>query len=201
MTDASAEKSARKKGRLLFFLAQLPYLILYVAAIALAAMTDSEPTEAAARWIWFIPAVALVSIYGGWQQGNAGTTMSSRGLFLLRQVLHWAALAVVIHFLFREDLQHFLNAETDGFVTIFLLGLTAMLAGVHADWKMGLFGAFLILTGVLIGWFDDNALKLTLGGIAIVAVVLTLLVRFKFMGKKTAKGADGGKTDAADAAS
>ena len=192
MNDATAGKSASKKGWLLFFLAQLPYLILYVAAIVLAAMTDSEPSEAAERWIWFIPAVALVGIVGGWQ-GHAGKTMQSRGLYLLRQVLHWAALAVVIHFLFREDLQHFLNAETDGFVTIFLLGLTAMLAGVHADWKMGLFGAFLILTGVLIGWFDDNALKLALGGFSAVAVLVTLVVRFKLMGKKKTKDADEGQ--------
>lgn len=189
MTDSNAEMSTRKSSRMRLFLTQLPYLILYVTTIVLAAMTDSDPSEAAAKWIWFIPAVALVAMVGGWRR-HAGENARSRALYLLRQVLHWTALAVVIHFLFREDLQHFLNAETDGFVTIFLLGLTAMLAGIHSDWKIGLFGAFVILTGVLIGWFDDNALKLSLGGGALVAVILTLMVRSKLKGLKKSSNKD-----------
>lgn len=194
MTEAEAKTSAGKTGRWLFFLRQLPYIILYVATIVLAGMTDSDPTEAAEKWLWFIPVVALVAIVGGWRY-NAGDTAKSRAVYLVRQLLHWAALGVVIHFLFREDLQHFLNAETDGFVVIFLLGLTAMLAGIHADWKMGLFGAFVIATGVVIGWLDDNALLLGLGGSAFVAVVLTLLVRSKVKGKGKSKDSRGGAAD------
>jgi hypothetical protein len=186
MNDAAAEKSARKKARLLFFLNQLPYLILYVATIVLVAMTDREPAEAAMKWLWFIPAVALVAIFGGWRS-NAGDSGKSKAIYLFRQFLHWAALAVVVHYFFTKDLLHFLNAETDGVVMIFLLGLTAMLAGVHADWKMGLFGAFLIFSGVAIGWFDDNALLLgLLGGGALLAVLLTLLVRAKVKSKGSA---------------
>lgn len=196
MNDAAAEKSAKKRARLLFFLNQLPYIILYVATIVLVAMTDREPTEAVMKWLWFIPAVALVAIVGGWKH-HAGDTGKSRAIYLLRQVLHWAALAVVVHYFFTKDLLHFLNAETDGVVMIFLLGLTAMLAGIHSDWKMGLFGAFLILSGVSIGWFNDNALLLSvLGGGALVAVILTLLVRTKVKARGKSGSASGSATEA-----
>ncbi|EIC20671.1 hypothetical protein [Thiorhodovibrio frisius] len=193
MTDAEAQKSAKKKARWVFFLNQLPYVILYATTIVLVAMTDREPTDVAMKWIWFIPAVALVAIFGGWKY-HAGESAKSRVFYLFRQVLHWAALAVVVHYFFTKDLLHFLNAETDGVVMIFLLGLTAILSGIHADWKMGLFGAFLIMSGETIGWFDDNAVLMGIvGGAAAVAVILTLLVRSRVTSrKKTKSDAAGG---------
>nr|WP_207161414.1 hypothetical protein [Rhabdochromatium marinum] len=181
-----------KKARLVFFLNQLPYIILYITTIVLVAMTDREPTEAVIKWLWFIPAVALVAIVGGWKY-HAGDTPKSRALYLVRQVLHWAALAIVVHYFFTKDLLHFLNAETDGVMMIFLLGLTAMLAGIHADWKMALFGGFLILSGETIGWFDDNAVLLgTVAGVALVAILVTLLVRAKFKSKHKTAGTTAG---------
>lgn len=200
MTEAEARKSAKKKARWIFFLNQLPYIILYIATIVLVAMTDREPTEAAMKWIWFIPAVALVAIVGGWKY-HAGESGKSRALYLLRQVLHWAALAVVVHYFFTKDLLHFLNAETDGVVMIFLLGLTAMLSGIHADWKMGLFGAFLIGSGVTIGWFDDNAVLLgILGGGAGVATILMLLIRSRVKSRSKSKDAPGAQDAAGEGA-
>lgn len=202
MTEATAnvEHSAGGKApvgvasnaaKLMFFLYNLPYLILYVTTVVLAAMTDADPSESSARWLWFIPAVALVAIAGGWKS-HAGDTLQSRGIYLVRQLLHWVALAVVIYFLFGDEMQHFLTSEIDGFVTVFLLGLTALLAGVHCDWKMALFGAFLLLTGMAIVWLEDNALLITLSSSAFFAIALTLLVIFKMKGKNQPKLAEPG---------
>jgi hypothetical protein len=70
---------------------------------------------------------------------------------VLRQVAHWGALLVVIHLLFEVDVQHFLRSETDGFIIVYLLGLASILSGLYLDWKMAVFGLFLIFSVVFAG--------------------------------------------------
>jgi hypothetical protein len=82
--------------------------------------------------------------------------------------------------LFQTDVQHFLRAETDGFIIIYLLGLASILSGLYLDWKMGVFGLFLIFSGVFIAYLDNNALLIAIGGIATLAVIGTILAWIKF---------------------
>ena len=152
-----------------------PYVVLYLIAIWLVAITDSEPERVGNLWQWFIPAIGLVATYGGWQRMRA----SGEGptAYLIKQVLHWVATLAVVLLLFWPTLQIYLNAETHGFVVIYVLGLAAVLAGVHTDWKMGLFGLFLVASGVGIAFFDDNAMLMTLIGSAILGVGLSVVIR------------------------
>jgi len=152
----------------------VPYVALYVVAVWLVAMTDSSPAEAAKLWLWFIPVVGLITIYGGWNRmRSTGTSISG---YLLRQILHWGATAGVLHLLFWPTVLVYLNSETHGFVDIYILGLSALLAGVYVDWKMGLFGLFLLGSGVGIAFLDDNAMLMTLTGLAVVGVGLSVLI-------------------------
>lgn len=160
-------------------MANLPYVAIYAIAVVLIAMTDHNPASAKPAWDFFIPLVGLVSALSGWSQ-HAGPTWETRARFVLRQLLHWGALLLVIKLLFLSDVQHFLRAETDGFVIIYLVGLTSILAGVYLDWKMALFGLFLIFSGVVIAFLDDNALLLAVGGTALIAVIVTAFVWIRF---------------------
>ncbi len=154
----------------------VPYAILYLVALGLVAMTSHDAAGTSTYWQVFIGLVALVSIIGGWRFG--GTSNDSRWTYLLKQVLHWGALVLVIQLLYTHNLQAFLNDEQDGFVTIYVLGLTAILSGIYLDWRMALFGAFLLLSGFGMAWIDDNAMAVSLiAAAAAIGFVFTLFIR------------------------
>ena len=115
----------------------------------------------------------------GWSQ-HAGDVWKTRLRYIVRQVVHWGALLLVVRLLFLPDVQHFLRAEDDGFVIIYLFGLSSILAGAYLDWKMALFGLFLIFSGVSIAFLDDNALLIVVGGTALIAVLVTAFVWIRY---------------------
>jgi hypothetical protein len=157
--------------------------VLYVVAVGLVAMTSHDAAGTSTYWQMFIPLIALVSIVGGWR--FAGQPGEPRWGYILKQVLHWGALVLVIQLLYAHDVQDFLNAEQDGFVTIYVIGLAAILSGIYLDWKMALFGLFLLLSGVAMAWVDDNAMLISLVfGAAAVAVAISLLIRHRVKHKE-----------------
>lgn len=166
------QRLARKR----FFAYNFPYLILYVLTIALVGWTMHNEEGAAKIWQFTIPVIALVSILGGWRRGGIGPGKHSA--FVFRQILHWAALVVVIQLIYLPSVQGFLNNEAYGFLVICLIGLTAVLSGVHFDWKMALYGAFVLFTGVLLAMLEDNMMMiLMVMGVGLVALTLSLVIR------------------------
>jgi hypothetical protein len=153
----------------------LPYGVLYAIGVVLIAMTDHNPASTQGTWDYFIPLVGLVATFSGWSH-HAGDIWQTRARYILRQVVHWAAVLLVIHLLFQSNVQHFLKAETDGFVIIYILGLAGILSGLYLDWKMALFGLFLIFSGVIIAFLDNNALLIAVGAAATIAVIVTAFV-------------------------
>jgi hypothetical protein len=162
-----------------FALSTLPYAALYGIAVVLIAMTDHDPASAKHAWNYFIPLVGIVSAANGWSR-HATDAGWDRLRYVLQQALHWGALLLVIRMLFLSDVQYFLRAEADGFFIIYLVGLTSILAGIYLDWKMALFGLFLIYSGVVIAFLDDNALLLALGGVATLALMVTAFAWIRF---------------------
>jgi hypothetical protein len=148
-----------------------PYILIYVVTIWLVGMTDSDAAKAGLYWQYFVPIIGLVSIIGGW-----GKRSESTARYLTEQVLHWGALSVVIYLLFLEPMQQFLNAESHGFVTAYMVGLAAILSGIYLDWKMAIFGAFIVGSAVAIGFLEDNAI-LIISGIAFLVIVFILVMR------------------------
>jgi hypothetical protein len=157
-------------------------------------MTAQDAAKMSTNWQLFIPVVALVSILGGWHW--AGTSAGQRWTYILRQVVHWVALIMVIRLLYAHAVQDFLNDEQDAFVTIYVIGLAAVLSGIYLDWKMALFGIFLLLSGVGIAWLKDNYLLLMLGmgGVSMVAVGWSLLIRGRSQGPEAGATGSGAMT-------
>ena len=160
-------------------LANLPYVVLYAIAVVLIAMTDHNPASTQGAWNYYIPLMGIVSAMSGWSR-HAGDEWKTRLRYIVRQVVHWGALLLVVRLLFLSDVQHFLRAEDDGFVIIYLFGLASIRAGAYLDWKMALFGLFLIFSGVFIAFLDDNALLLAVGGTALIALLVTALVWIRY---------------------
>jgi len=172
--DFPADTPSKSFSWVKLLLTVVPYVALYVVAVWLVAMTDSSPDQAGKLWLWFVPVVGLIAIYGGWHRMSvSGDSLPG---YLIKQILHWGATAGVLHILFWPTVLVYLNAETHGFVDIYILGLSAILAGVYVDWKMGLFGLFLVGSGVGIAFLDDNAMLMTLTGFAVLAVGLSVLI-------------------------
>ena len=177
----------RPKSRLgKLVVSTLPYVVLYAIGVVLIAMTDRNPASTQGAWDYFIPLVGLVATFSGWHH-HAGDIWQTRARYVLRQVLHWASLLLVIHLLFQSDVQHFLKAQTDGFVIIYILGLGAILSGLYLDWKMAVFGLFLIFSGVFIAFLDDNALMIVISGTATMAVIVTAFIWIRYQESREAQ--------------
>ncbi|WP_462321385.1 hypothetical protein [Halochromatium sp.] len=169
------DQQANKASWIKVLFVSLPYLALYIASIVLTAMTDADPERATELWKLFMPFVALVSLIGGWHGSGEGTR--EKAVYIGKQVLYWGAVLVVINLLFMGDTPHFLNAESQGFVVAYVLGLSALLSGIYIDWKMSVFGAFLILSTIGIAFLDDNAMLISVGGVAVAGIAVTLMLR------------------------
>jgi hypothetical protein len=170
-TTATQSGAAASPSWLGVLLVNSPYILLFIVTIWLVSATDNDAAKAGLYWQYFVPVVGLVSIIGGWAKRGE----SSAG-YLIKQVLHWGALSLVIYLLFLEPMQQFLNAESHGFVTAYMVGLAAILSGIYLDWKMAVFGAFVVGSAVAIGYLEDNAL-LIVSGVAFAAVVVILVMR------------------------
>jgi hypothetical protein len=173
----TSERSAatNRVGWSRVLMVSLPYLILYIGSIVLIAMTDSDPAKAIEYWKYFMPLVALVSIAGGWRY--SGATGKDKAAYIGKQLLHWGVVLLGIVLLFMGDAQHFLNAESHGFVVAYVLGLGALLSGIYLDWKMALYGAFLIASALGIAFLDDNAVMLSIGAVVIAGIAMALMLR------------------------
>ncbi|MEA3638612.1 MAG: hypothetical protein VBE63_01555 [Lamprobacter sp.] len=169
------DQQTAKSGWNKVLFVSLPYLALYVASIVLTAMTDSAPERATELWKMFMPFVALVSLIGGWRL--SGEETKDKAIYIGKQVLYWGAVLLVINLLFMGDTAHFLNAESQGFIVAYVLGLSALLSGIYIDWKMSLFGAFLIASTIGIAFLEDNALLISTVMAALAGIAITVVLR------------------------
>jgi Na+/melibiose symporter-like transporter len=171
MTSTPSEISHKSSWQRVL-LVNAPYILIYVLTVWLVALTDRDPATAARYWQYFVPVVGLVAVIGGWSRSR-----ESRSRYLTEQLLHWGSVMLVVYLLFTPSMQQFLNADSHGFVIAYVLGLAAILSGIYQDWKMGVFGLFLVGSAVGIGMLEDNAMLLTLIGVGTAAIAITLLIR------------------------
>ncbi|MEA3275497.1 MAG: hypothetical protein U9Q81_09470 [Pseudomonadota bacterium] len=171
---STASSAAPRQGGLKGLLVrELPYVVLYALAVVGVAYTDVDAAASITYWQALIPVFAVIAIIAGWNR--SGADARGRKTYVLKQLLHWGALFVVVWLLFLHDVQQLLNDQITGLMIIYLLGLTSFLAGVHQDWRMAIFGAFLFLSGIGIAFINDAAVAMLV--LAIIALGGTLLWR------------------------
>jgi len=170
MTQADSAAPAKKATLLSLLLREWPFVLLYVLALACMGLTNADAGRSSFYWQLLIPVTGVVAIFVGWGMVEPGMRME----MVIKQVLHWGAVLVAVWLLFLPVLDAFLSDQAHGFVVVYVFGLAAVLDGVHWNWKMAVFGAFLIFGAIIMAFFQDAALAISVTA-AVVAVAGTFL--------------------------
>ena len=146
-----------------------------MVVLALIGVGLATAHAASARNYW----VALVPIYGALCTATAWNNARAGDYQVLRQVLHWLAIAgaVALDFAIRGS-----GVETQlasGLNALMLLALGCILAGVHLDWLFVPVGLLLTLTLILVSKADQYLWLLL---VAAVVVVIGALFAWRRLG-------------------
>jgi hypothetical protein len=129
-------------------IALLPSVILYACTIVLVALTRENLGGTVHYWEFLVPLVAVISLFSGWSQ--AYVRNNSRFMYLIKQILHWGLLMGLLWLLQVQGITTTLGDQKYTLALLYLLSLTALLAGLNLDLKQLFFGAFLALCTYLL---------------------------------------------------
>lgn len=164
MSSTDSPAVAKRGGLGALLLHEWPYVLLYIIAVVGVAYTDADAPASSLYWKVLIPVTGAIAIIASW----SSVAKEQRKIFLIKQILHWGAVLLVVLLLFLHVIDDFLNDEAHGFIVIYLLGLSAILAGIQWNWKIAVFGAFLIFSGIGFAVLAD--------GILAISIVLALVI-------------------------
>jgi hypothetical protein len=150
-----------------FVLAALPLLLLFAAAVLLFWLSESKMEGAFRYWEIFIPIVAIVSLGSGWSQ--AYLSGNSRLWYVLKQAVHWGALIALLYLLNTHGIRALMNAQQYTAVLIYLLAFGTVLAALHMDLKLLVFGLFLAFCAYVIAVPTANPALAMVGNILRIA--------------------------------
>nr|WP_246221782.1 hypothetical protein [Marichromatium bheemlicum] len=154
------------------FLAEWPYVVLYVAVIIGVGLTNLAPATALLYWQILIPLFGALALWVGWDGFESGS--SARAVFVVRTLAHWATLFVLVRLLYLPQLQAVFDNAVMGLMMVLLLGFSALLAGIYGRLRMVGVGVVLMLSAVAIALLDDAAVAVAV--VAVVVVVVATLV-------------------------
>jgi hypothetical protein len=123
------------------------YIILVLLSVGGVAIMDYSGNYG--FWYWLAMAVVfgIVSIGLAWKDDR--DTPGDQGGRVVKQALHWGTLVLGILLVFlMHSADLFQQQSTPGLLALLLLALTAGLAGVHFNWRMGVVGLILAATFV-----------------------------------------------------
>jgi hypothetical protein len=123
--------------------------VMVVLALLGVGLATAEVRFARDYWMALVPVYGLLCVFTAWKRARPGEQL------VLRQLLHWAAIAgaVALDFSIRST-----GVETQvasGLNALLLLALGCFLAGVHLDWLFVPVGLLLTLTLFLVAKADQ----------------------------------------------
>lgn len=141
--------------------------IMMVLALIGAGVTLANVAWAEKYWLTLVPIFGLICIAAAWAQ-----TRTLDGA-VVRQVLHWLAVALVIAVnfsIFRRSGEQ--TSIATGLSTLLILSLGCLLAGVHLEWMFALVGLLLIAIAVMVSVAQEYMALVVLIGVVLIAIVL-----------------------------
>lgn len=99
-------------------------------------------------WYWLVMAVLFGAVSIGLAWKHDRDTPGDQGLRVRKQVLHWGTLVVGLLLAYLMPRGEVLAASNQGLVSLLLLAITAVLAGIHFNWRMAVVGLILAATFV-----------------------------------------------------
>jgi hypothetical protein len=136
--EAALVQPARKRRLSVEEIAFIALLVLSIGGVAVA---DFSARSGLFYWLVMIPLFGAVSVHSGWLRSRARG--ENVGAVLLRQLLHWGALALAVYLIYLLERTGRLNREDAGLVALLSLSLATVLAGVHFDWRLAVLGILL----------------------------------------------------------
>jgi hypothetical protein len=168
--DYDEEEAAGGEGRHLVEKILLALLIgLSVGGVAVA---DYSAANGLKYWLAVVPVFALASTFVSWKGARADGVSVLQ--ILGRQLFHWTPLALAIYFVFFLEQAGRLNRDDAGLVSLLLLTVSTLLAGVHFDWRIFVVGALLGVTTACVSIVEEF-LWWILAGAAVVAAAAVYL--------------------------
>ncbi len=142
--------------------------IMMGLALLGAGVTLADVTWAEKYWLTLVPVFGLICIGAAWSRTRALDST------VIRQVLHWLAVAVVIaaNFSFFRRTGEQTSLAT-GLSTLLILSLGCLLAGIHLEWMFALVGLLLLAIAIVISVAQEYmALVFLIGALLIVLVLV-----------------------------
>ncbi|UOM32882.1 hypothetical protein [Acuticoccus sp. I52.16.1] len=172
--DATSRASRLRRDLVVGELPYLAILVVTLAGVAYAAMTDTPM-----RVFWELVAVfnCAAAIFAGWHYAR---DKKARWRLVWTQLLHWAAFIAVMSVIFLPSVQAIEDADTTSFLMMLLLALGTFVAGVHTmSWRLALNGVVIALFVPAMAWLDQSALLLSILGIVLVVVAAFVVIRVR----------------------
>ena len=144
-------------------------MIMVVLALLGIGLATTKPQLARNYWVSLVPIYGVLCVVTAWRHSQ-----QSGERLVLRQVLHWLAIAgfVALDFYIRGT-----GVETQvsaGLNSLMLLALGCLLAGVHLDWSFLFVGLLLTLTLFVVAKADQYLWLLFVAGALAIAALFAV---------------------------
>ncbi len=166
MPEAQPGPSEEGRGLSLTVSAILAAIMMVLALIG-SGVTLANVAWAEKYWLILVPIYGMICIAAAWTQ----TRTLDRDV--IRQVLHWLAVAVTIAInfsFFRRSGEQTTIATS--LSTLLLLALGCLLAGIHLEWMFALVGLLLLVIAIMVSVAQEYMALVVLIGAVLIAIVL-----------------------------
>ncbi len=134
-------KPDSEKVKSFFTLDRTIYIVLFFLSLVGIGISDFSAKNGLWYWLAMVPTFGAVSIYNEWHL--ARLKGETRKKIVGKQLMHWLALAMTLYLVHMLQDTGRINMANAGLVALLALALTTFLAGVHFNWRYGVFGIVL----------------------------------------------------------
>jgi len=158
-------------------------LIMVLLALLGVGLATMNALLARNYWITLVPIYGVLCTITAWKRSQQAGAAGGR--LVLRQVLHWLAIAAAVLLDFAIHGSGVETQLSSGFNALLLLALGCFLAGVHLDWSFSLVGSLLALTLVCAAKAESYLWLLFIAGVLAIGA---LLAAWRLLGGEGARG-------------
>lgn len=146
--------------------------VMVILAVIGVGLTTTNKQSAPNYWLTLVPIYGLLCVGVAWMRSRTGDGSKNQ---IIRQVIHWCAIAcaIFIDFYIRGTGEE--TSVTAGYSALLLLALGCFLAGVHMEWTFSLVGLLLLATLILVVKAEQYLWLVVVVGLLIIVVMFALM--------------------------
>ena len=146
--------------------------VMVLLAVVGVGLTTTNKQSAPNYWLSLVPVYGLLCVGVAWMRSRSGDGSKTQ---IIRQVVHWCAIAgaIFIDFYIRGTGEE--NSATAGYSALLLLALGCFLAGVHLEWSFAPVGLLLLATLIVVVKAEQYLWLIVVVGLLIIVVMFALM--------------------------